>query len=82
MLKEIHCFDSFSVSVSNGGDYYLEFDSGNEYLILSPNGSVEHDQMEAWIKSPDRVESDFDHNVKDYEDYIEEQRLDAENDDY
>jgi len=48
MLTEIHSFELFSVSVSEGGDYYLEFDDkddggGGEWLILSPTGSAEHD---------------------------------------
>jgi len=80
--REIHYFDWFSVVISNECDYYLEFNNGDDYLILSPDGSIEHNRISAWIESPDRVESDFDHNVQDYEDYIEEQRLDAENDYY
>lgn len=58
-MTELHSFETFSVSRSIGGDYFIETDQGEEILILSPSGSDEHKQESQWIESKEREEADF-----------------------
>jgi len=58
-MTEIHSFKDFSISESIGGDIYKENDDGNDELLISPSGSREHQQIVEWMKSPERVQEDF-----------------------
>ena len=59
MLNEIHSFDKFSIGESSSGDIYKEHDDGMVELLISSSGSQEHESIVAWMKSPDRVQEDF-----------------------
>jgi hypothetical protein len=58
-MQEIHSFKKFSISEGASGDIYKEFDDGSEELLISSSGSREHEKLVAWMKSPDRVQEDF-----------------------
>lgn len=62
----IHGFENFSVVQSISGDYFIETDNGEELLILSPNGSYEHERQAEWIRSTDRTEDDFENGLQNF----------------
>ena len=62
-MTELHHFENFSISRSAGGDYYAELDTGQEVLLLSPNGSDEHAEMANFYESSDCTEEDFDYDA-------------------
>lgn len=62
--KLIHEFDLFSISRTAGGDYVAEMDwsqmdEADEILLISPNGSAEHEREIHWIEDPKHKEADF-----------------------
>lgn len=61
-MQEIHSFSKLSISEGATGDIYAELDSGHEVLIISSNGSDEHERICEWHRSSERTEDDYNYD--------------------